>query len=124
MIAWLNATAPSVAQSATFPRVTCNSTRGMMQTSDATPERRLIEARYAPIEMPGTRIETPNLSMSANWRIGDMLGYLRTWSACNRYRKERGTDPVSLIGTALGDAWGDDIRKVTWPVTLLARRLG
>jgi SAM-dependent methyltransferase len=88
------------------------------------PERRLIEARYAPVEMPGTRIDTPKLSMSVDWSVGDMLGYLRTWSACKRYRKECGADPVSLIEAALRDAWGGIVLKVAWPVTLLARRLG
>jgi SAM-dependent methyltransferase len=88
------------------------------------PERRLIEARYAAIEMPGTRIDTPKFSMAVDWSVGDMLGYLRTWSACNRYREKYGADPVSLIESALRDAWSDDVRKVTWPVTLLVRRLG
>jgi SAM-dependent methyltransferase len=88
------------------------------------PERQLIEARYAPIEMPGCPIDAPEFSMSVEWGVGDMLGYLRTWSACNRYRKEYGADPVSLVEAVLHDAWGDDVRAVTWPLTLFTRRLG
>jgi SAM-dependent methyltransferase len=86
-------------------------------------ERRLIEARYAPIEMPGSPIDTPNFGMTVDWGVDDMLGYLRTWSACNHYRKEYGTDPVSLVKTALRDTWGDDVRRVTWPLTVFARRI-
>lgn len=88
------------------------------------PERRLIETRYASIEMPGVAIETPGFSMSVEWNAGDMLGYLRTWSACNRYRKQHAIDPVSLVETGLRQAWGDGGRQVTWPLTLLVRRLG
>ena len=87
------------------------------------PERRLIEQRYTPIEMPGAGIATPNLSMTAEWTGADMLGYLRTWSACNRYRKQRSADPVTLIEAALLEAWGDAARTVTWPLTLFVRRL-
>lgn len=87
------------------------------------PERRLIEARYASIEMPGSRVDAPEFNMSAVWSVGDMLGYLRTWSACSRYRKEHGTDPVSLVETALRDTWGNDVRVVAWPLTLFARRI-
>jgi SAM-dependent methyltransferase len=89
-----------------------------------SPERRLIEVRYAPIEMPGTEIETPQFHMTVEWTAGDMLGYLRTWSACNRYRKRNLQDPVSLVEAALCEAWGDDTRTVSWPLTLFARRLG
>jgi SAM-dependent methyltransferase len=88
------------------------------------PERQLIEARYAPIEMPGTRIEAPQFSMSVEWSARDMLGYLRTWSACNRYSKQYAVDPVSLVEAALCEAWGDGTRIVTWPLTLFVRRLG
>jgi SAM-dependent methyltransferase len=88
------------------------------------PERSLIEARYAPIEMPGARIETPTFSMTVDWSVGDMLGYLRTWSACKRYETSHARDPVSLVEEALCKVWGDGNRVVTWPLTLFARRLG
>jgi SAM-dependent methyltransferase len=86
-------------------------------------ERRLIEARYAPIEMPGTRIDTPRFDMKVEWNADDMLGYLRTWSACKRYQNEQGRDPVAQVEEALREAWGGSARIVTWPLTLLVRRL-
>ncbi len=87
------------------------------------PERRLIEARYATIGMPGERIEAPEFSMTVGWYAADMLGYLRTWSACNRYQEQHARDPVSIIETALCEVWGDGSRLVTWPLTLLACRI-
>ena len=88
------------------------------------PERRLIEARYSQIEMPGAGIEAPQFLMRLEWKIGEMLGYLRTWSACNRYRNHYHQDPVSIVEDALRTAWGDGTRVVTWPLVLFARRLG
>lgn len=87
------------------------------------PERRLIEERYAAIGFPGTELAAPGIAMKARWRVEDMLGYLRTWSACHRYRREQGGDPVELIGTELRAAWGKAPRTVCWPLTVRVARL-
>ena len=87
------------------------------------PERRLIEAGYAGIAMPGRALESRDFHMSASWSVADMLGYLRTWSACARYRQEHGDDPVSKIEIALRAEWGKGHRPVRWPLTLLVSRL-
>jgi len=82
------------------------------------PERRLIEARYADIAIPGTPLEAPRFAMRLDWTVADMLGYLRTWSACKRYRADRGDDPVARIEAGLRAAWGDAPRPVSWPLTV------
>lgn len=87
------------------------------------PERRHIEERYAGITMPAAEIDVPRVNMYADWTADDMLGYLRTWSACRRYRKAHDRDPVTLIAGKLQDAWGTDSRPVCWPLTLKACRL-
>ena len=87
------------------------------------PERRLIETRYAGIDFPGTAVATPAFEMRARWRAGDMLGYLRTWSASQRYQRRHGEDPVALIEDELRAAWGPDARTVRWPLTVRVSRL-
>lgn len=87
------------------------------------PERRLIDARYTGITLPGSLLETHDFQMGAAWTSADMLGYLRTWSACARYREAHGDDPVSRIEAALRAAWGGGRRPVRWPLTLLVSRL-
>lgn len=87
------------------------------------PERRLIEERYADIAMPGAPVEAPGFAMRLEWTAADMLGYLRTWSACKRYRADRGEDPVARIETELRAAWGDAARLVSWPLTVRVTRL-
>ena len=87
------------------------------------PERELIERRYADIDLPGRPIAAPDLSMVADWQVDEMLGYLRTWSACSRYREARGSDPVTQIAASLRQAWGDLPRRVSWPLTLKASQL-
>lgn len=87
------------------------------------PERRLVEARYAGIPMPGQPLESPEFEMRVTWTAAEMLGYLRTWSGCARYQQTCGEDPVALIEVDLRAAWGEGSRTVRWPLTLLVARL-
>jgi SAM-dependent methyltransferase len=87
------------------------------------PERRLIEEAYAGIAFPGTEIETPSFEMDVCWTVDDMLGYLRTWSACQHYLREHGEDPVNQVKDELRKAWGAAPRTVRWPMTVRVSRL-
>jgi SAM-dependent methyltransferase len=86
------------------------------------PERQLIEQRYAGIEFPGKAIKPPAFEMSSVWTADDMLGYLRTWSASQRYQREHGDDPVGLVEDRLRQAWGKEPRPVRWPLTVRVSR--
>ena len=82
------------------------------------PERALIERGYRDFVLPGTELAAPAFDMRLDWRADDMLGYLRTWSACRRYAAEHGTDPVDTIESTLKEAWGSAARTVRWPLNL------
>ncbi len=85
------------------------------------PERAIVENNYQDVEMPFDELSAPSFEMSVSWTADDMLGYFRTWSASQRYVKERHADPVAKIETDLRLAWGSRRRNVRWPLTL---RLG
>ncbi|MDX1507131.1 MAG: SAM-dependent methyltransferase, partial [Woeseiaceae bacterium] len=87
------------------------------------PERRLIEEGYASIELPGEALQVGDFAMSANWTAADMLGYLRTWSACRCYEKLHGEDPVERVAGRLQATWGDTARPVRWPLRVRASRV-
>lgn len=82
------------------------------------PERDLVENHYRDIDMPFDELPSPGFDMSAEWRVDDVLGYFRTWSASQRYLRERNADPVAVIESDLRQAWGDGPRTVSWPLTL------
>jgi SAM-dependent methyltransferase len=82
------------------------------------PERRIVEDRYRGIELPMPAIAAPEFEMTASWKVDAMLGYLRTWSACQHYLRERGSDPVDTIEEALRRLWGAESRAVRWPLAL------
>jgi SAM-dependent methyltransferase len=81
-------------------------------------ERRIVETRYRDIELPMPAIAAPEFEMTAVWTADSMLGYLRTWSACQRYLRERGVDPVSAIEEPLRAFWGQRPRQVRWPIAM------
>ena len=89
------------------------------------PERAHIEAGYRSIPMPFPALPAPDFTMEAEWDLGDLLGYLDTWSAVRRYRQEQGEDPLDLVREDLGRAWGESgrRRKVAWPLMMLLGRI-
>jgi len=88
-----------------------------------SPERRLVDENYRSIVFPFAEITAPPFEMRTRWTLEQLLGYLRTWSAVDRYRRETGDDPVSPLGAALRAEWGDPAlaREIAWP---LAFRVG
>lgn len=83
------------------------------------PERRHIETGYRDLGFPFPDQPFPAMEMRHQWTLAEFLEYLATWSAVQRYRRERGIDPLALLLPALSRAWGapDQPRPVTWPLT-------
>ncbi len=83
-------------------------------------ERWLVLDGYASLHFPFKRAETRTFDMEADWPLDAMLGFLRTWSATQRYIDERGTNPVEQVASRLVAAWGDSRKKrhVRWPLSL------
>jgi len=83
-------------------------------------ERRLVEEGYRNEQFPFTELTPPKSSMGAEWTLPDLIGYLGTWSAFQKYYKEKGFDPrVPLMPNFLR-AWGDQHtpKNVSWPLSL------
>ena len=89
------------------------------------PERRHVEDGYAGISLPGRPLAVPAFAMTATWDFARLLGYLASWSAVVRCREQCGRDAVAEARPALAAAWGDParLRRVTWPLVVLAHRL-
>ncbi len=88
------------------------------------PERRWVEEGYRTLPWPFDELTPPKLELSVDWPLSTLLGYLRSWSATQRYQAERGIDPVSLIEDELSARWGDPevLRRITWPLSMRAGR--
>lgn len=85
------------------------------------PERRHIESGYATLDFPFKPLGAPipPFEMHERWTLAQFCGYLRSWSATQRFRAEQNQDPVTMIEPVLKKAWGSaEVREVRWPLHL------
>jgi SAM-dependent methyltransferase len=88
------------------------------------PERRYVDAGYETLPFPFAMVATPAFPMVMHWTVDQLLAYLRSWSATQRYIKANGADPVSMVEGDLRTAWGEParVRDVAWTFHLRAGR--
>jgi SAM-dependent methyltransferase len=84
------------------------------------PERRMVEGGYLGMPFPFVPQIAPAFFMEAQWTLDELVGYLGTWSATNRYRTATGADPLPSLRLALTSAWDNpnETKRVRWPLTL------
>jgi SAM-dependent methyltransferase len=84
------------------------------------PERRHVEAGYRTLPFPYPELEPLTFDMKREWDLDELLGYIGTWSACQRFREAKGVDPVPGVRGQLLAAWGgpQSPRRVRWPLSL------
>lgn len=88
-------------------------------------ERKLVDERYSTIPFPYTEIQFSPMVMRYDWTLGQLLGYLHTWSAVQHYTERNKTDPVDLILAELEKMWGnDETREATFPLFARIGRKG
>jgi ubiquinone/menaquinone biosynthesis C-methylase UbiE len=86
------------------------------------PERRYVEERYRTLPFPFVEERSPPFELVTHWTRDDVLGYLASWSAVQRYKDARGQDPLVEFGAALAAAWpAEQVARLRWPIHL---RLG
>lgn len=89
------------------------------------PQRRHVDNGYRDLPFPFEPLSLPAFTMTAQWTLSDLLGYLHTWSATRRYQQHHKHDPVIDITPQLRESWGppETVREVRWPLTMLAGRV-
>lgn len=90
------------------------------------PERiQYVHERYATLPFSFEEIEAPPFSMTAEWNLGELLAFLETWSASQRYFLERGTRATDAIVPELASLWGDPAtrRQLRCPLFMRAGRV-
>jgi ubiquinone/menaquinone biosynthesis C-methylase UbiE len=78
--------------------------------------RRLVEQEYQTISFPFEKLETPRFSIEVEWTLSQLSGYFSSWSATQKYIKEKGTDPVPDFIETLRKHWTRQSMNVTFPI--------
>jgi hypothetical protein len=87
------------------------------------PERALVEAGYRPVTFPFDEIAPPSLELELATTVDAFAGYVRTWSASERYGRSLGRDPVADVEAELRRRWPDgERRRAHWRLSVRAGR--
>ena len=82
------------------------------------PGERVLVEKFEELPFAFPEIETPRFEMVAQWNVEQLLGYLRTWSATQRFIAAEKRDPLEEVEEELRANWGDKVRRVSWPLTV------
>jgi len=85
-------------------------------------ERHWIEQGYAGLPFPFATIDTPAFHIEAAWNLEEVIGYLFTWSATQRYLADNDDDPLVVLKQELQQVWPVPARPKTihWPIHIQA----
>ncbi len=88
------------------------------------PERALVDTEYRTLPFPFAELPAPAFVMTRDATVGQLLSYLRTWSATTECAKATGADPVAEAAAGLSRAWGGEtaVHEIRWRISVRAGR--
>ncbi|MDQ1310272.1 MAG: Class SAM-dependent methyltransferase [Pseudomonadota bacterium] len=82
-------------------------------------ERRFVDEAYRTLPFPWREESAPPFALETDWELQQVMGYLATWSAVQRYKDQRGEDPLPALTPRLAAEWPDGkARRLRWPIHL------
>jgi SAM-dependent methyltransferase len=89
-------------------------------------ERRHLDQAYQTIPFPFPLLNTPSFTMQSSWNLAELMGYLNTWSAIQKFRAANNNcNPLEEISEELQNRWGEALgsRPVQWDIYLKVGRV-
>lgn len=87
------------------------------------PERHEVETAYRNLNFPFDEVDTPVFEMVQEWTLEQMLLYLESWSAFQRYTRDTGKNPLPQVAKEFEALWGSQsTRTLRWPLFLRVGR--
>ncbi|GAB4129086.1 MAG: class I SAM-dependent methyltransferase [Raineya sp.] len=87
-------------------------------------ERKYIDEHYQTIPFPFEELQTPTFTHTYTWSLEHLIGYLGTWSAVKKFRKQKGYNPLKQLRTQIEEIF--DTQKsfeVHFPILLRIGRV-
>lgn len=89
------------------------------------PQNKLIAQGYTTIPFPFREIEPPEFYIRKRFRLDDLLGHLRSWSATQKFIDQEQIDPLDDLKQQLSAYWKDpnEIKNVSWKIAIRVGKL-
>ncbi len=76
-----------------------------------SPQPKYIWNEYKTIPFPFIEIKHPEFKQTIEWNMNELIGYLTTWSATQKYIKFHGSHPIDVVIYELQKTWGDPVSR-------------
>jgi len=74
---------------------------------------------YKTVEFDYELLPVKDFETTLNWQREDMIGYISSWSAIQKYIKVNGHSPIPMIEKELINLWPKgEVKKVSFPIYL------
>ncbi|WP_163411171.1 class I SAM-dependent methyltransferase [Flavobacterium ajazii] len=81
-------------------------------------ERKYLDENYETIPFPFDEISANKFCNEFIWDFETLIGYLQTWSSVQHYISKNNQNPIDLIYDELKFSWGNNDKKVKFPLLL------
>jgi len=77
---------------------------------------RYVEEQYRTLPFPFEEVTPPVFAMETTWDRNQLMGFLDSWSATQKYRQQKGRHPLEGVWDDVVDDWQHEIEKrlVRW----------
>jgi ubiquinone/menaquinone biosynthesis C-methylase UbiE len=87
-------------------------------------QRKYVEEKYSTVEFDYEPLPVKMFQSVLEWRREDLIGYISSWSAIQKFIKENGYSPVPIIEEKIKECWPvNEVKKVTFPIYLKLGRV-
>lgn len=89
-----------------------------------TENRSYLDRHYATIPFPFDEIPSPEFEKRDKWYLGDLEGYLNSWSTVQKFKEDKGFNPADELIEKVEEHWSrEDKKRVSFPVFLRLGRI-
>jgi ubiquinone/menaquinone biosynthesis C-methylase UbiE len=82
-------------------------------------ERKYVEEKYTTVEFDYDLLPAKSFDTILNWQREDLIGYISSWSAIQKFIKVNGHSPVPIIEEEIKKLWPEgEVKKVVFPIYL------
>ena len=86
--------------------------------------RKYVEEKYATVEFDYDLLPVKDFETTLNWQREDMIGYISSWSAIQKFIKVNGHSPIPIIEEEINKLWPKgEVKKVIFPIYLKLGRV-